>query len=145
MSTDLKIENIEGLTAEQANNIQSTANSAEVIIDRDGGVSNEVEKMVKETVFEEISAVIKSGELGDPDLCGNLMILFKDKADEGYGVLNMKFDSQGNYTTAISAPAESPSAQMTADFLKNEDPGMKEYMDEGYRVVFTHNTGPCSP
>ncbi len=148
MSTDITDE-------ELARNIEKTGRSAEGIVGfargelGASGGADTVKGLVKEVVVEEISAVLKSkGQIGDPSLCGHLTVLFKGIAEQGYGALNIRFDTQGNLEGADVSPAGTHEAEKVTEMLRDTVPGIRDNMEENYRVLYIREEGgfsPCSP
>ncbi len=102
---------------------------------------------VAETGVKEALEGIKSGEitLGDPEAHGYMSILFKNEADPlgQYGVVNIEFDSQGNFVESLGFKSDSEEAQKIVDFIKKTDTPETdgaERMEKGYRTIVTPTT-----
>ncbi|MGZ9098012.1 MAG: hypothetical protein ACXW30_06935 [Micavibrio sp.] len=65
--------------------------------------------------------------------CGRLIILFKDAAQEGYGVASMQFDKQGNVVMSEAHDAGSDVAMGTVNDMKRGAAGTT--ISEGQNVI----------
>ncbi len=86
-------------------------------------------------------SAISNMEIGD---CGNLTVLFRASASEGFNAVNVKFNNKGELVSSETMGNNPETIGPIVDAIA-KDAGWKQYMDEGGRVVPVVSAGPCGP
>lgn len=99
----------------------------------DTNLASNIGRQVSRVAREESQKLMEKLNITDGSTCGRLTMLFKDKAQDGYGVLSMQFDKKGN---VIMEEAHDPGSDVaigvTNDLRRGE---LGPQIDAGRNVI----------
>lgn len=85
----------------------------------DSDLAGSIGRQVNRVARQETATLLGQMDIKDDSNCGRLTMLFKDRAQEGYGVLSMQFDRQGNIVMSEAHDAGSQVALgVTNDMMR---------------------------
>lgn len=88
---------------------------------------------VSQTARQESRKLMEQLSVTDNSTCGRLTMLFKDKTQEGYGVLSMQFDKKGN---VIMEEAHDPGSDVAIGVTNDLRQGaLGPQIDAGRNVI----------
>ena len=99
----------------------------------DSDLARGIGREVSRTARQESRKLMEELSITDNSTCGRLTMLFKDKAQEGYGVLSMQFDKKGNVIMEEAHDAGSDVAMGTVNDMKRGPAGAA--ISEGQNVI----------
>lgn len=99
----------------------------------DTDLARNIGREVSRTARHESEKLLGQMSITDNSTCGRLTMLFKDKAQDGYGVLSMQFDKQGN---VIMSEAHDPGSDVAMGVTNDLHRGpLGPQIDAGRNVI----------